>query len=151
MDYQKINFDELGFYCKSTRSDGFFKGSPTLGSKIEVLIEILIYYGITEFEAEDIYKILMVLKMKSLRTQKIIKIKLDQVEKILEKLSQKGKLENENKKYIVVEEKILQLSNYKEEIKLAYEREYYMKDWIEWAKENKDVCEEVSREVIKLI
>ena len=144
MDYKKLNFNELGFFCKSTKSNIDFVCLPTLAIKTEVLLEILYYYEISEFSKFDILKLFDILDLKSPRTSKPVRINIEQVESSLNALLQNNVCSYDNQQYYISKTRFEKENYYKNIITLAREKGN-INEWEAFANKTGDVCELNSR------
>ena len=84
MDWQKLNMDEVIYYCKSFDDVGFDCSPFSL--QMEEIVIIFSYYGIERFTVDDIkefYKIMQIPKMKS---EGIIKPAPGKIQKVAERM-----------------------------------------------------------------
>lgn len=137
MDWNKLNFDEIGFFCKSSKSQTEIDCLP-FSSQLALFCGILFYYGIERFCTEDIQGVFAVLKLKSARTGKINLPTYAKIHSALEKLTKRGILSDREEFYISNEpfESVI----YKEAIKAGHEKGSIL-DWVAFAEKNGEVCE----------
>lgn len=137
MDWKKLNFDEIGYYCKSTKTNVDFECWP-LRYQIEMLLGILHYYEIYQFKIKDIQTIYAVLHVRKMRSDGILMPQPKKLQMILEKLADEGKVIIKTDVYIITDrngEDRGYYIDYAEEIERGY-CEGYISGWIAYDKKN---------------
>lgn len=125
MDWSKINFDELGYHCRSTKVEDVDFQCFTLGYQIETLLGIFYYYDIRRFEIKDIQILYAILNLNKLKSNGILKPKPGKLQEILGRLAREGKLQIDLPYYIVTEdENNIKMSGfYQELIEKGYQKD----------------------------
>ena len=134
MDWNKLNFDEIGYYCKSTKNYVDFDCWP-LRYQIEMLLGVLYYYEVYQFQIKDIQTLYAVLHIRKMRSDGILAPQPKKLQTILEKLAAEGRLIIEPDGYTITDKNEEDRRNYIEEIERGY-REDYISGWIAYDKKN---------------
>lgn len=140
MDWKKINFDEVGYCLKSTKSSMDFSCLPSLTVQMEQIIAVFYFYGIRNFIEEDIRQMFANLQVISPRNDKVIMPTDKKVRAILEKMVEKGKLDMEDALFHIPDSYGENCVIFEKELERGKELGY-LEGWIAYAKSNGDVCE----------
>lgn len=137
MDWKKLNFDEIGYYCKSTKSYADFDCWP-LRYQIEMLLGVLYYYEVYQFHIKDIQTIYAVLHIRKMRSDGILAPQPKKLQTILEKLAAEGRVSIEPDGYTIIgknKEARSYFVDFAEEIERGYQEDY-ISGWIAYDKKN---------------
>ncbi len=133
MNWERLNFNEIGYFCKSTKANTDFACYP-LSIKIECIMGILSYYGIYSFQANDIKQFFSLLQIKSIHTGTIFVPSVKKIQTILEKMVGKHQLSIKESYFFIsgfqMDEEI-----YASKIKEGYQKDY-INGWLLYKKES---------------
>lgn len=127
MDWSKVNFDEMGYVFKSTRSHGDLECCP-FSLKIDSILDMLNYYQVESFDHDDIHRLFQILRLKNSQGKVVIP-SANKIKARLEKVDYQIEFSQDC---------------YKTTLEEGYKKGY-IADWANWAIKNNDVCEALSR------
>lgn len=127
MDWSKVNFDEMGYVFKSTRSHGDLECCP-FSLKIDSILDMLNYYQVESFDHDDIHRLFEILRLKNSQGKVVIP-SANKIKARLEKVDYQIEFSQDC---------------YKTTLEEGYKKGY-IADWVNWAIKNNDVCEALSR------
>ena len=83
MDWQKLNINEVYYYCKSY--DVGFDCSP-FSLQMEEIVLMFHYYGIKQFTTEDIQEFYKIMQIPRMKSEGIIKPSPGKIKKVAERM-----------------------------------------------------------------
>lgn len=133
MNWERLNFNEIGYFCKSTKANTDFACYP-LSIKIECIMGILSYYGIYSFQANDIKQFFSLLQIKSIHTGTIFVPSIRKIQTILEKMVGRHQL-SIKESYFFISDFQMDEEIYASKIKEGYQKDY-INGWLLYKKES---------------
>lgn len=134
MEWEKFNWDEVAYYCKSTKSlDDFYCGPLSL--QVEEMLGIFWYYGILRFQLEDLQRIYSVLQIPKMKSRGILSPSPGKLRTILERLAAENRVVLELPDYVVTDVNQDWAKIYQEGIEEGYHKDY-ISGWMAYEKEH---------------
>ena len=135
MDWNKINFDEVGYCFKSTKSSIDFACIPTQTDQIRKIIAVFFYYGIKNFTEDDVQQIFEKIQVISPRNGKMILPTIKKIQNILEKMVVTEEIDINDAQFYIPDSYRKQCEIIEMELQRGKEQGY-LEGWIEYAKKN---------------
>ncbi|MCI8371956.1 MAG: hypothetical protein HFI75_06120 [Lachnospiraceae bacterium] len=134
MEWEKFNWDEVAYYCKSTKSLAIFHCGP-LSFQLEEMLGIFWHYDIRSFQLEDLQRIYSVLQIPKMKSEGILLPSPGKLRTILERLAAKNKVILELPDYVITDVNKDRSEIYRKEIDEGYQKDY-ISGWITYEKEH---------------
>lgn len=134
MDWKKLNFDEIGYYCRSTKAETDFQCYP-LRFQIHILLSILYYYEVYDFQINDIQTLYSILQLRKMKSDGILAPQPKKIQTILERLEAERKVSITADGYHITDINRELSGFYKEKLKEGYELDY-ISGWIAYDRKN---------------